>query len=219
MRLVFFGPPGAGKGTHARILTEKYQIRQLATGDILRQHIKDQTVLGKKAKDIIERGELVPDALVNAMMSDEIRKSGLEKGFILDGYPRTVGQADALGEFLKDEGSSLDGVINFRTPESILVDRLSGRRVCSKCGANFHIRNIPSKKEGVCDLCSGELIQRKDDMPETVQHRLETYEKQTKPLIEYYEQKGLLYSVAGEKDIPELQNELKELFERLNIKV
>ncbi len=217
MKLILLGPPGAGKGTHAKILAEKYKAAHLATGEILRRHIREKTELGLKAQDIIERGELVGDDLVNAMMFDVIRRSGITNGFILDGFPRTKGQAEALDEFLKRERTQVDVALNFATTEKVIIDRLSGRRVCSKCGANYHLRNIPSKKEGVCDTCGEALIQRKDDKPETIKHRLEMYDKETKPLIDYYRAKGLLQEVPGDFDVPELQGKLKLLFEELQL--
>ena len=217
MRLVLLGPPGAGKGTHARILSESYGVPHLATGEILRQHIRKATSLGKKAKDIIERGGLVSDDLVNEMMLDEMRRSGISKGFILDGYPRTLGQAEALDRFTKLEKAPIHATLNFATSEKVLVNRLSGRRVCAQCGANYHVDNIPPKKEGICDHCGGKLTQRKDDQPGTIKHRLEMYDKETRPLIDYYAHKGLLYEVSGDYEILELQAELKALFERLKL--
>ena len=217
MKLILLGPPGAGKGTHAKILSEKFSTPHLATGEILRQHIRRQTELGQRAKDIIERGGLVPDELVNAMMFEEIERSGFIKGFILDGFPRTIGQAEALDSFLKKNQMQADAALNFGTSEKILIERLSGRRVCAKCGANYHVRNIPPKKEGICDLCDEKLSQRKDDQPATIRHRLETYEKETRPLIDYYAKKGLLREVPGDYNVPELQAELKTLFEELKL--
>ncbi|HXV28247.1 MAG TPA: adenylate kinase [bacterium] len=216
MILVLLGPPGAGKGTHAKILSEKFDLAHLAAGDILRRHIREKTELGIKAKDVIERGELVSDDLVNAMMLNEIRQNGGKRGVVLDGYPRTQGQAEALDAFLSDEKKRLDAVLNFATSEKVIIDRLSGRRVCSDCGNNYHIRNLPPKKEGICDQCGRALTQRKDDHPETIRHRLETYEKETAPLIDYYIGKNLLKEVPGDYDIPELQAELKRFFERLH---
>ena len=219
MRLVLLGPPGAGKGTHAKILAERHGIAHLATGDILRRQIRDKTALGVKAKSIIERGELVPDELVNVMMLDEITRVGLQRGFVLDGYPRTIGQAEALDGFLKKQKAILDAALNFATSEKVIIDRLSGRRVCLKCGKNYHIRNIPPIKEGICDACGEKLILRKDDQPGTIRHRLEVYEKETAPLIDYYAQKELLHEVPGDYDVTELQTELKALFEKLHLAV
>ncbi|HLD50046.1 MAG TPA: adenylate kinase [bacterium] len=218
MKLILLGPPGAGKGTHAHILSEKYKAPHLATGEILRQHIREKTELGKRAKNIIESGSLVPDELVNEMMFDVVRRSGISKGFILDGYPRTIGQADALDIFLKKEKTQIDAALNFATSESVIIDRLSGRRVCSQCGANYHLRNIRPKKDGICDACGEKLIQRKDDEPATIQRRLEMYEKETRPLIDYYAKKGLLCEVPGDYEIQELQDELKKLlFDELKL--
>ncbi|MSR77019.1 MAG: adenylate kinase [Candidatus Omnitrophica bacterium] len=218
MRLVLLGPPGAGKGTHAKILSEKFKADHLATGDILRQHIREKTTLGAKAKDIIETGNLVPDALVNEMMFEEISRVG-KKAFILDGYPRTIGQAESLDVFLKKQTMKLDAVLDFETSEQVIIDRLSGRRVCTKCGGNYHTRNIPPKKEGVCDKCGEMLVQRKDDTPVTIQHRLEMYLKETSPLIQYYKRQNILVSVPGDYDVPELQTVLKTLFDEMKLAV
>ncbi|MBI3316826.1 MAG: adenylate kinase [Candidatus Omnitrophica bacterium] len=217
MRLVLLGPPGAGKGTHAKILSEKFKVSHLATGDILRKHIREQSEIGSRAKDIIERGGLVPDELVNEMMAGEVERAGVSKGFILDGYPRTLGQAEALNRFLKSHNAELDAVLNFATSERVIIDRLSGRRICPECGANYHIRNIPPKKEGSCDRCQAKIVQRKDDQPDTIRHRLATYEKETYPLIAYYREKNLLQDVHGDWDVPELQTELKELFAQIGL--
>lgn len=217
MKLVLLGPPGAGKGTHAKILSDKFNLKHLATGDILRRHIREQTQLGKRAKDIIERGSLVPDDLVNEMMFDEIQRAGIHKGFILDGYPRTLGQGEALNRFLKNEKTELDSVLNFATSERMIIDRLSGRRVCTECGANYHMRNIPPKKEGICDLCQAKITQRKDDEPATIRHRLTTYEKETRPLIDFYRKQNILQDVHGDFDIPELQAELRGLFAQIGL--
>lgn len=213
MRIVLFGPPGAGKGTHARILSEKWDIPQLATGDILRRHIREATELGKRAKAILERGELVPDVLVNELMIDQLSQPEAQRGFILDGYPRTLVQAEALAGFLERRREKLDSALYFKTSEKVIVDRLSGRRSCPQCGANYHVRNIPPRLEGKCDSCGEDLMQRSDDKPETVRHRLEVYEKETAPLLDYYRKQGLLEEVPGDYDVPELQVELTKLFE------
>lgn len=218
MKLILLGPPGAGKGTNAARIGERHQLRHLATGDILRAHIKKGSALGKKAKDIIERGSLVPDDLVNEMMKEEIKRAGLDKGFILDGYPRTLVQAEALDAFLKNEGVRLDAVLNFVTSEHVIIERLSGRRICPQCAANYHIRNIPPKKEGICDACGAELVQRKDDNPEAIRHRLEVYEKETSPLIEYYTKAGSLHNVLADSSVDEVQEELKGFFDKLGLR-
>lgn len=217
MRLILLGPPGAGKGTHARLLSEKLGAPHLATGEILRQQIRNKTPLGLKAKDIIEKGGLVPDQLVNEMMLEEIRRIGLAAGFILDGFPRTLGQAEALEGFLMEEKTKPDAVLNFVTSEKVIIDRLSGRRVCPQCGANYHIRNIRPKRNGICDQCGEKLIQRKDDEPATIKHRLQMYEKETKPLIDFYAKRNLLKDVPGDYDVPELQQELALLFDELKL--
>lgn len=214
MRLVLLGPPGAGKGTHARILSEEYGAAHLATGDILRRHIREQTELGKRAKKIIDRGELVSDQLVNELMARELEELGESRGVILDGYPRTVGQAEALDGFLSRRKESLTSALYFKTSVEVIIDRLSGRRACPRCGANYHIRNIPPKTEGICDRCGEKLVLRKDDQPETVRHRLEVYEKETAPLLEYYRKRGLLDEVPGDYDVPRLQEVLKQMLAR-----
>lgn len=211
MRLVLFGPPGAGKGTHARIMSEKWKIPQLATGDILRRHIREQTDLGKKAKAILDRGELAPDTLVNELMKDQLAKPEVGHGFILDGYPRTLGQAETLDDILKSRSEKLDAALYFKTSPKVIVDRLSGRRACPKCGANYHVCNIRPKVEGECDVCGAGLIQRSDDRPETVQHRLEVYEKDTAPLLNYYRKSGLLKEISGDLDVSQLQEELSKV--------
>lgn len=216
MRMVLLGPPGAGKGTHAKLLKEKYGLAHLATGDILRRHMKEGTGLGVQARATIEKGELVSDDLVNNMMFSEITAIKA-KGFILDGYPRTIGQAEALAGFLEKEGIPLDVVLDFETSEDVIIDRLSGRRVNPTTGRVYHIRNMPPKKEGVCDDTGEALIQRKDDAPETVKHRLEIYHAETSPLIDFYQKRGLLQKVPGDLDIPELQPLIAKLFEKLSL--
>ena len=165
MRLVLLGPPGAGKGTHAKVLSEKFRIAHLATGDILRRNIREKTSLGQKAKDIIESGNLVPDDLVKQIMFSAIENVNTNSSFILDGYPRTIGQAEALDKYLKNKNINLDAVLDFETSEKVIIDRLSGRRICPECGANYPVRNIPPKCEGVSDRCGGIITQRKDDTP------------------------------------------------------
>lgn len=215
MRFVFLGPPGAGKGTHAKILSEKYGLDHLAAGDCLRRHIRGNTELGLKAKSFIEKGSLVPDPLVNEMIFFEIRRAQGKKGFILDGYPRTVGQAEAFDVFLTDSKTKLDRVINFAASEEVVIGRLSGRRVCQQCGMNYHVTNIPPKREGICDTCNVALVQRKDDQPETIRHRLEVYRTETSPLIDFYARKGLLYDISADKNVAQLQAELTLLFDKI----
>ncbi len=214
MNLIFLGPPGAGKGTHAKIICDKYGVVQLAAGDILRRNIKEGTELGSIAKDVIARGELVSDALVNDMMAAEIRALKSAKGFILDGYPRTIGQAESLEKFLKDEQIALTAVINFEASDKVLLERLSGRRLCSVTGKIYHVKNMPPKVEGICDCHNLPLITRKDDEPETILNRLKVYQESTKPLVEFYGKKGVLHDVLAEGDAPSVQKTLEALFEK-----
>ena len=215
MNLIFLGPPGAGKGTHAKMIVEKYGLTQFAAGDILRRNIKEGTSLGALAKDVIARGELVSDDLVNDMMFEEIRALKDAKGFILDGYPRTIGQAEALEKFLAQEKIPLTAVVNFEASEKILVDRLGGRRLCAISGKIYHVRNMPPKKEGVCDCHGQPLVIRKDDEPATILNRLKVYHESTKPLIEFYRKKGLLHDVPAEGDPLSVQKVLEMLFEKI----
>ena len=215
MNLIFLGPPGVGKGTHAKMLCEKYGIMQFAAGDILRRNIKEGTSLGTLAKDVIARGELVSDDLVNDMMFKEIHALKDAKGFILDGYPRTIGQAEALEKFLVNEKIPLTAVVNFDAPEAVLVDRLAGRRLCQVTGKIYHVRNMPPKKKGVCDCHEKPLVTRKDDEPETIRHRLKVYHESTKPLVEFYRKKGLLHDVPAGGDAPSVQKVLEKLFEKI----
>lgn len=216
MNLIFLGPPGAGKGTHAKMLCEKKGMLQLSAGDILRRNIKEGTPLGMQAKGVIERGELVSDNLVNDMMFDEILSLKNAKGFILDGYPRTIGQAEELEKFLGKEKIPLAASINFMASEDILVDRLAGRRLCAISGKIYHVRNMPPKKEGVCDCHGQPLIIRKDDHPETIRQRLKVYHESTKPLIDFYKQRGLLYEVPAEGEASLVQQNLDTLFEKIS---
>ena len=215
MNLIFLGPPGAGKGTHAKMIVEKYGLTQFAAGDILRRNIKEGTSLGALAKDVIARGELVSDDLVNDMMFEEIRALKDAKGFILDGYPRTIGQAEALEKFLAQEKIPLTAVVNFEASEKILVDRLGGRRLCAISGKIYHVRNMPPKKEGVCDCHGQPLVIRKDDEPATILNRLKVYHESTKPLIEFYRKKGLLHDIPAGGDAAAVQKILEKLFEKI----
>lgn len=216
MRLIFLGPPGAGKGTHAKLLAEKLRLAHIAAGDCLRRRIRGGTDLGKKAKGIIDKGDLVPDKLVNEMMEEEIwRSKTLSKGFILDGYPRTVKQAESLEKYAKKEGFKIDAAINFKATEKVIIERLSGRRISPSTGRVYHIKNMPPKKEGICDISGEELIQRPDDQPETVKHRLEVYEKETGPIIEFYSSRNLLRDVNGDETLEPLHSALLEICEDL----
>ena len=197
MKIVMLGAPGAGKGTQAQRIAEKYGIPHISTGDIFRSNIKAGTELGKKAKGYMDAGELVPDELVCDLVVDRLAKDDCKDGYILDGFPRTIPQAEALTEALKKQGTAIDYALDIEMEDQAIIDRMAGRRVCAKCGATFHVVNIPPKKEGVCDNCGGELELRDDDAPETVKKRLNVYHEQTAPLIEYYKKQGILHEIDG----------------------
>lgn len=204
LRTILLGPPGAGKGTQAVKIVEKYNIPHISTGDIFRENIKNKTELGNRAKAYMDRGELVPDELVVEIATDRLTKDDCKNGFLLDGFPRTIFQAEKLDEFLTKRGEKIDKVINIDVEKDALVKRITGRRVCKSCGASYHVVNIPPKKEGVCDLCSGELIQRADDTEETVLNRIDVYNKQTKPLVDYYGKAGVIINIDGNKDLDDV---------------
>ena len=197
LRTILLGPPGAGKGTQAAKIVEKYGVPHISTGDIFRENIKKGTELGKKAQEYMNRGELVPDDLVIEIATTRLLEDDCRNGFLLDGFPRTVYQAQKLDEFLAARGSKIDKVLDIGVEKEELITRLTGRRVCKSCGASFHVINIPPKQEGVCDYCGGELIQRADDNLETVTNRIDVYEAQTMPLIDYYEKAGNLVHIDG----------------------
>lgn len=197
LRTILLGPPGAGKGTQAAKIVEKYHIPHISTGDIFRENIKNGTELGKRAKEYMDKGELVPDDLVIEIATDRLLKDDCKDGFLLDGFPRTVYQAEKLDEFLKAHDSKIDKVLNIAVEKEELMTRLTGRRVCKACGASYHVVNIPPKKEGICDVCGAPLVQRADDNAETVANRIEVYEAQTMPLIEYYEKAGNIAHIDG----------------------
>ena len=203
--LVFLGPPGAGKGTQAKRLAKDLGLVHISTGDILREAVKNQTPLGRKAKEYMDRGELVPDDLIIALIEEVMPSEG---GVIFDGFPRTIAQAEALDEMLNRKGLKLDAVILFDVPDEVVVERLSGRRVCPGCGAVYHMKFNPPKKDEICDRCGTELIQREDDREEVVRNRLEVYRKQTAPLVEYYKRKGILIRLDASGDIEEVYQEL-----------
>lgn len=197
LRTVLLGPPGAGKGTQAVRIVEKYGIPHISTGDIFRENIKNGTELGKKAQEYMNKGELVPDDLVIDLATDRLMADDCKDGFLLDGFPRTVYQAEKLDEFLEAHGQKLDVVLDIEVEKEELITRLTGRRVCKACGASFHVVNIPPKKEGICDFCGGELIQRADDTVETVENRIEVYNSQTMPLVDYYKKAGNIVTIDG----------------------
>ena len=197
LRTILLGPPGAGKGTQAVNIVDKYGIPHISTGDIFRANIKNGTELGKRAQEYMNRGELVPDDLVIEIATTRLLEDDCKNGFLLDGFPRTVYQAEKLDEFLAAHGSKIDKVLDIAVEKEELITRLTGRRVCKACGASYHVVNIPPKTEGICDRCGGELIQRADDTIETVTNRIDVYEKQTKPLVDYYENAGNIAHIDG----------------------
>lgn len=213
MNLILLGPPGAGKGTQAKLLIKKYQIPQISTGDILRAAVKDQTPMGVKAKSYMDAGGLVPDDVVVGIIQERLNFADCSNGFILDGFPRTVAQADALGIVLADLGRSIDHVISMVVDKEELLGRITGRRTCRGCGKGFHVAFDPPKVDGVCDECSGELYQRDDDREDTMRKRLEVYEQQTSPLIAYYKAKSVLRSVEGIGSIEEIQQTIVSLLQ------
>jgi adenylate kinase len=197
MRIVLLGPPGAGKGTQACILAEKLNVPHISTGDIFRSNIKKGTELGKKAKEFIDKGLLVPDEITINIIKDRLLQDDCKKGFILDGFPRTIAQAEYLEETLKSLDMPLDYAVSIEVPDENIIERLSGRRVCPKCGATYHIMHCPTGRDGVCDKCEECIIQRDDDKEETVINRLNTYHRQTEPLIDFYTKAGKLIKVKG----------------------
>lgn len=197
MNLILLGPPGAGKGTQATRIVEKYKVPHISTGDIFRENIKNNTPLGQKAQEYMNKGELVPDQLVVDIALDRLGKDDCKNGFLLDGFPRTVFQADALDKFLNDKGKGIDLVINIEVEDKMLIERLDARRVCPTCAATYNVIGMPPKKEGICDKCNDTLIQRKDDKKETVGNRIKVYHEQTSPLIDYYKEKGLIKDFDG----------------------
>ncbi len=206
MNIIFLGAPGVGKGTYTSRIKILYGIHHISTGDIFRENIKNKTELGRDAEAHIEKGELVPDELTIGMVKNRLAEDDVQNGYILDGFPRTIPQAEALSEFAK-----IDVVVNFVADESVIMQRLSGRRICRKCGEIYHIKNIPTKIEGFCDLCHSETYQRDDDKPKAIKERLKVYEKQTKPLINYYKKKGLIVEIdANSEDIDTIVETIRE---------
>jgi len=212
LKLVLLGPPGAGKGTQSIVLSKIYNIPHISTGDILRESVKKALPLGMKAKSYMDKGELVPDEIVTGIVAERLKSADTKNGYILDGFPRTVKQAEDLDAALKSLGSSIDMAVYFDTSEATAIERLSGRRVCKACGFNYHIKNIPPKKDGICDKCGKELFQRPDDKEDTVRNRLKVYEAQTKPLIEYYTKKGIIEEVSGDLGVDGLFQVLSKIF-------
>lgn len=199
MRIILLGPPGAGKGTQAKVLAQKLNLAHIATGDILRQNVSQGSALGKRAQEFMNRGSLVPDDLVTQMLSERLEKPDVKKGFILDGYPRTIIQAESLDRLLKEKNMAVDLVAYLDSSESVIIQRLTGRLVCSVCGLNFHIKNMPPKKEMICDNCGGKLYQRSDDKTETIKKRLEVYRLESKGVIQYYQKQEKLHRLDADE--------------------
>ena len=210
MKIIMLGAPGAGKGTQAKKIAAKYGIPHISTGDIFRANIKNGTELGKKAKTYMDQGLLVPDELVVDLVVDRVNQDDCENGYVLDGFPRTIPQAEALTEALEKMGQKVDFAIDVNVPDENIVKRMGGRRACVTCGATYHMVYAPTKKEGICDTCGGELILRDDDKPETVQKRLDVYHDQTQPLIDYYTSQGILRTVDGTVDIDDVFRAITE---------
>lgn len=208
MRLILLGPPGAGKGTQAKRVIEEFDIPHISTGDIFRKNIKEKTELGQKVEGLLAEGKLVPDELTIEIVWDRLDQEDCKNGFLLDGFPRTIPQAEALDEGLAKRGLKLDRVLNIDVDKDSLVKRLSGRRVCPNCGASYHIDNNPTKVDGICDACQTPVIQREDDKEETVLDRIKVYDSQTKPLVDFYNKQDLVFTVDGTLPIDEITNKL-----------
>lgn len=204
MKIVLLGPPGAGKGTQAKSISNRYSIPHISTGDIFRKNISEGTPLGIEAKSYIDKGQLVPDEVTINMVKDRLTWEDCKNGYLLDGFPRTVAQAEALEGFLADRNEKLDTALSIEVPSSFILERMTGRRVCPSCGASYHVKFNPPTKAGVCDVCGSDIVQRKDDTEETVSERLEVYERQTQPLIDFYNNRNLLSTVDGTKAINEV---------------
>jgi len=213
MRIILLGPPGAGKGTQAKDLVQKYGIPQISTGDILRKNLAEKTPLGLEAKKYMDKGELVPDSVVVGIVKERLKEADCSKGYILDGFPRTVPQAQALDAALSEMGTPLDRVLSIEVPDEELVQRLGGRRTCRSCQAGYHVKFKPSKSDGKCDACGGELYQRDDDQEEAIKNRLKVYQSSTAPLIDYYKGKGLLKGINGVGGMKEILDRMVKALE------
>ncbi|MCR5429414.1 MAG: adenylate kinase [Lachnospiraceae bacterium] len=213
MKIVMLGAPGAGKGTQAKQIAAKYGVPHISTGDIFRANLKEGTELGLKAKVYMDQGQLVPDSLTLELIMDRFSKDDCRNGYVLDGFPRTIPQAEALTKALKDNNDRLDYAIDVDVPDENIINRMSGRRACAKCGGTFHIKYNPTKVEGICDLCGGELYIRNDDKPEIVQKRLVAYHEQTQPLIDYYRNEGILKTVDGTQDVDKVFEDIVAILE------
>lgn len=201
MKIIMLGAPGAGKGTQAKMIADKYGIPHISTGDIFRANIKEQTALGLEAKTYMDKGALVPDELTVKILLDRVGKEDCNAGYVLDGFPRTIPQAEVLDKAVAELNDAIDYAINVEVPDENIIKRMSGRRACLTCGATYHVEHVPPKKEGICDRCGNALVLRDDDQPETVKKRLQVYHEQTQPLIEYYHKKNILKEVDGTKDM------------------
>jgi len=215
MKIIMLGAPGAGKGTQAKKVAKKYNIPHISTGDIFRADIKEGTELGKRAKEYMDKGELVPDDITIGMLLDRIHKTDCKNGFVLDGFPRTIPQAKSLSEALSKLNEKIDYAINIDVPDDSIITRMSGRRACLSCGSTYHIKYSAPKKENICDNCGSELVIRDDDKPETVKKRLDVYHKQTQPLIDYYDNENILANVDGTKDMEEVFLDIVAVLDRL----
>lgn len=211
MKIILLGPPGAGKGTQAKLISSEFSIPHISTGDIFRANISEKTELGMKAKGYMDKGLLVPDELTIDIVKDRISKDDCKSGFLLDGFPRTVKQAEALDKFLGSEKEKVDCALLIDVPTEKIFSRMTGRRVCTKCGASYHVKYNPPKIEGKCDLCGSPVVQRKDDSEDTVKERLDVYDRQTQPLIVYYKNKAVLKSVDGTQDIDKVFKDIKDV--------
>ena len=215
MNIILMGLPGAGKGTQASEIVKKFPIPHISTGDMFRKAIKDETDLGKEAKSYMDRGELVPDEVTVGIVKERISEDDAKKGFLLDGFPRTIDQAESLSQIMSELDREIDAVINIEVPEEELMNRLTGRRICEKCGTTYHLVFNPPKVDGICDIDGGKLYQREDDNPETVSNRLSVNVKQSKPILEYYNNKGVLKNIDGLKDIDEVTKDVIDILDYL----
>ena len=213
MKIIMLGAPGAGKGTQAKLISEKYGIPHISTGDIFRANIKEGTDLGKEAKEYIDKGQLVPDELTVRILLDRVEKDDCKNGYVLDGFPRTIPQAQVLDNEVAKLGDKIDYAIDVEVPDENIIRRMGGRRACPKCGATYHIEHIPPKKEGICDACGEKLVLRDDDKPETVKNRLDVYHKQTQPLIDHYSKQNILRTVDGTADMNDVFDSIVKLLE------
>jgi adenylate kinase len=211
MKIVMLGAPGAGKGTQAERIAAEYGVPHISTGDIFRANLKNGTELGKKAKEFMDKGALVPDALTLELIMDRFKNDDCKNGYVLDGFPRTIPQAEALTKALNDNKDRLDFAINVEVPDENIIKRMSGRRACLNCGMTYHIETLKPKKEGICDKCGSELVVRNDDKPETVKNRLKVYHDQTQPLIEYYNKEGILKEVDGTQPVADVFAAIKAI--------